>query len=190
VHNAFVSEPSLDRELLVLVYDELRALARARLAKVPPGNTLQPTALVHEAYLRLVRPGETRWNGKGHFFGAAAEAMRQILVEQARRKSRIKHGGEHTRVDLTPAAEEFTTAVAPEVLLGIDEAVRLLEAEDPSLATLVKLRYFSGLAPEEIAALTGVSRRTVERRWRYAAAFLRQHLADSVGTEALDADLA
>jgi RNA polymerase sigma factor (TIGR02999 family) len=176
-------DPSLDRELLVFVYDELRSLARSRLAHNPGRNTLQPTALVHEAYLRITKRGETRWNGKGHFFAAAAEAMRQILVEQARSKSRLKRGGDRIREQLG-AQPEFDAPTSPEDLLVIDEAVSELSRTDESLALIVKLRFFSGLSPDEIATLMGVSRRTVERRWRFAAALLRQRLEDpdSIGT--------
>ena len=178
-------DTSLDRELLVFVYDELRSLARSRLAHNPGRNTLQPTALVHEAYLRITKRGETRWNGKGHFFAAAAEAMRQILVEQARSKSRLKRGGDRIREQLG-AQPEFDAPTSPEDLLVIDEAVSELSRTDESLALIVKLRFFSGLSPDEIATLMGVSRRTVERRWRFAAALLRQRLEDpdSIGTNA------
>jgi RNA polymerase sigma factor (TIGR02999 family) len=167
------------------VYDELRSLARSRLAHNPGRNTLQPTALVHEAYLRITKRGETRWNGKGHFFAAAAEAMRQILVEQARSKSRLKRGGDRIREQLG-AQPEFDAPTSPEDLLVIDEAVSELSRTDESLALIVKLRFFSGLSPDEIATLMGVSRRTVERRWRFAAALLRQRLEDpdSIGTNA------
>lgn len=168
-------EPSLDRELLVYVYDELRSLARSRLAHVPRGNTLQPTALVHEAYLRITKRGETRWNSRGHFFAAAAEAMRQILIEQARAKSRLKRGGDRAR-ELLDQQGAIECPTDPEDLLIIDDAVSTLGQTDESLALIVKLRFYSGLSPDEIAALLGVSRRTVERRWRFAAAVLRQHL--------------
>jgi RNA polymerase sigma factor (TIGR02999 family) len=122
------------------VYDELRSLARSRLAHVPARNTLQPTALVHEAYLRITKKGETRWNSRGHFFAAAAEAMRQILVEQARSKSRIKRGGDRLREDLADEPE-IESPTSPEELLLIDEAINALATEDESLALIVKLRF-------------------------------------------------
>lgn len=174
--NRPMPEPTLDRELLVLVYDELRSLARSRLAGNSNRNTLQPTALVHEAYLRITKRGDTRWNSKGHFFGAAAEAMRQILVEQARAKSRLKRGGDREHVSV--AADEIASdsTLPPDDLLAIDDAITALDIQDPSLAMLIKLRFYSGMAPDEIAVLLEVSRRTVERRWRYAAALLREHL--------------
>ncbi len=161
-------------ELLPLVYGELRKLARSRMAKVPPGNTLQPTALVHEAYIRLVGATDPKWNGRGHFFAVAAEAMRQILVEQARRKSSLKRGGDQKRLDV----DDVDVAVdAPvEDMLALDQALSRLEADDPRKADIVKLRYFAGLTREETAAALGVSVRTVDYDWRYIVARLHRDM--------------
>jgi len=166
-------DPKAAAELLPLVYDELRKLAAARLADEKPGQTLQPTALVHEAYVRLVggdRPQD--WNGRGHFFAAAAEAMRRILVDRARHKQTDKAGGGRVRVELddVPAA-----LVEPDGddLLALDEALRQLEANDPRKAALVKLRFFAGLTSEQAAAALGVSTSTAEKDWSYARSWLR-----------------
>jgi RNA polymerase sigma factor (TIGR02999 family) len=162
-------------ELLPLVYTELRRLARHRLAQEKPGQTLQATALVHEAYLRLV-DGEViqRWDSRGHFFAAAAEAMRRILVESARRRRAEKHGGRLARQDFD---EVDIAAPAPsEDILALDEALAKLEASDPVKAQLVKLRYFAGLSEEDAARALGVSRATVQRHWRYAKAWLLDEL--------------
>jgi RNA polymerase sigma factor (TIGR02999 family) len=158
------------RQLLPLVYGELRKLAEARLAKTPPGNTLQPTALVHEAYLRLIGSGDLGWQGRNHFFASAAQAMRDILVEQARRKARIKHGGGRARLDLEavdPAVEPD-----PEEVLAVDEALAKLEKEDPRGAQVVVLRYFGGLTEPETAAILDVSESTVVRDWKFARTWL------------------
>jgi RNA polymerase sigma factor (TIGR02999 family) len=171
-------DPHAAAELLPLVYDELRQLAGQRLAQEKPGQTLQPTALVHEAYLRLV-DGERRgssppWNGRRHFFAAAAEAMRRILVENARHKKRERHGGGRIRrdlADLDPPAPE-----PREDLLALDEALSVLAAEDPQTAELVKLRYFAGLTLPEAAETLGVSPRTADRLWAYARAWLHRRL--------------
>lgn len=161
-------------ELLPLVYSELRRLARAQMAKTPAGNTLQPTALVHEAYLRLVGKDDPSWKSRGHFFGAAAQAMRQILVEQARRKASRKHGGGRKRVGV----DEVEPAIEPpaEDLLALDEALQRLEQADPRLGKIVSLRYFAGLTSEETAAALGCSLRTVEREWRFIRTFLYAQL--------------
>jgi RNA polymerase sigma factor (TIGR02999 family) len=158
-------------ELLPLVYDELRKLAASRLAPEVAGQTLQPTALVHEAYLRLIGPeDERRWANRGHFFAAAAEAMRRILVERARRKGRVKHGGGRMRVELDEAS--LAAESASDDLLALDEALGRLEARDPSRAALVKLRYFAGLTTAEAAQVLGISRRTADRHWAFARAWL------------------
>jgi RNA polymerase sigma factor (TIGR02999 family) len=164
--------------LLPLVYDELRRLAAARLADEPSGNTLQPTALVHEAYLRLVgAPDGEHWNHRGHFFAACAESMRRILVENARRKKRDKHGGGRRRVDLEVAE---SLLVAPsEDLLAVDEALTRLTAHDPTKAEVVKLRFFAGLTMPEIARTLGLSLATAERYWTYARLWLYAELADT-----------
>jgi len=163
-------------QLLPLVYDELRKLAAARMAEEAPGNTLDATALVHEAYLRLVGPADAaRWDNRGHFFAAAAEAMRRILVDAARRKRTEKHGGHRHRVDLTdvPANPE----VVDERLLALDVALTRLAAEDPVAARVVELRHFAGLSIDEAATALGLSRATAYRHWTYARACLRDAIS-------------
>ena len=169
-------DPAAAEQLLPLVYDELRKLAAARLAQERPGQTLQATALVHDAYLRLVDVAITQcWKTRGHFFGAAAEAMRRILVEQARRKNRGKHGGGRQRVELDSQVE--LTDESDEDLVALDEALQRLEQEDPSAAAVVKLRYFAGLTTEEAAQALDISVRTANRHWAYARAWLYQQLS-------------
>jgi RNA polymerase sigma factor (TIGR02999 family) len=164
-------------DLLPLVYDELRRLAAARLADEPAGNTLQPTALVHEAYLRLVgTPDGEHWNHRGHFYAAAAEAIRRILVENARRKKRRKHGGDHRRLSLEVA--ESLVQAPSEDLDALDEALTRLTAHDPIKAEVVKLRFFAGLTMPEIAQALELSLATVERYWTYARLWLFAELAD------------
>ena len=175
----------MEEDLFLIVYDELRSLARSRLAKLPPGNTLQPTALVHDVFLKLERSGSDAWNSKGHFFGAAAEAMRQILVDQARAKSALKRGGGWERSEAQADDLQGLLNVEPEMLLTIHEALKELEARDESLAEIVKLRYFSGLPMTEIASLLDVPLRTLHRRWRFAAAQLRGSLIDTGWGEAV-----
>ncbi|MCP4251235.1 MAG: sigma-70 family RNA polymerase sigma factor [bacterium] len=173
-------------ELLPLVYAELRKLARARMAHTPPGNTLQPTALVHEAYVRLIGSEDPGWNSRGHFFAAAAQAMRQILVDQARRKNSVKHGGTHKRVDDEGVdVAEPTIAPPAEDVLALNEALERLEEADPRKARIVMLRYFAGLSAAETAAALGVSVPTVERDWRFAKTLLYTLLSspDSDPTE-------
>ena len=161
--------------LLPLVYDELRRLAGQRLAHEAPGQTLQPTALVHEAYLRLVGKGdEPHWDGRGHFFAAAAEAMRRILIENARRKHRLKRAGDRQRVDLEQV--EAVSDTPSEDLQALDEALDLLAAEDAQKAELVKLRFFAGLSVEEAGRCLGISRATADRYWAYARAWLYDRL--------------
>jgi RNA polymerase sigma factor (TIGR02999 family) len=157
-------------KLLPLVYEELRRLATARMANEAAGHTLQPTALVHEAWLRLVGSGQEHWNGRGHFFGAAAEAMRRILVEAARRKSRVRHGGGLARV----SADEIEIAVElpAERLLQVNEALDQLVLEAPEAAQVVKLRYFAGLTQPEVAEALGIPLRSAERHWTWAKAWL------------------
>jgi RNA polymerase sigma factor (TIGR02999 family) len=157
-------------ELLPLVYGELRRLAKQRLAQEKPGQTLQATALVHEAYLRLVGGEDPGWDSRGHFFAAAAEAMRRILIENARRKRAEKRGGSLERHELD--AVDIAAPTPSEDLLALDEALAKLEAEDPAKAQLVKLRYFAGLSEEEAAQVLGLSRATVQRHWRYARVWL------------------
>jgi RNA polymerase sigma factor (TIGR02999 family) len=162
-------------QLLPLVYDELRRLAAQNLAREKPGQTLTATALVHEAYLRLVGQGdEPRWQSRGHFYAAAAEAMRRILVENARRKRSLKRGGGLVRQEL-PEAD----LVAPEPredLLALDEALDRLAAKDPAKAELFKLRYFAGLTGEQAARALGISRATADRSWAYARAWLHREM--------------
>jgi RNA polymerase sigma factor (TIGR02999 family) len=156
-------------QLLPLVYDELRQLAAQKLAVETPGQTLQPTALVHEAYLRLV--GEQKFEGRGHFFAAAAEAMRRILVENARRKKAIKHGGDLQRVELE--GQDVPVRPLPDEIVALDEALTRLSAEDPKAAQIVQLHFFAGLSIEQAAEALGVSRATAYRQWSFARAWLR-----------------
>jgi RNA polymerase sigma factor (TIGR02999 family) len=172
---AAAGNPAAAADLLPLVYDELRRLAAARLAGEKAGHTLQPTALVHEAYLRLVGDQPQDWNGRGHFFAAAAEAMRRILVESARRKGRQRHGGGRRRVELDEAVP--VAAVPADDLLDLDNAITRLEEADPTAAAVVKLRYFVGLSMPEAAAALGLPLRTVERNWTYARTWLHRELA-------------
>jgi RNA polymerase sigma factor (TIGR02999 family) len=168
-------DPHSAGQLLPLVYDELRRLAAQKLAQEKPGQTLQATALVHEAYLRLVGQGqEPSWNGRGHFFAAAAEAMRRILVENVRRKRAVKHGGEHARQDL-----EEALLIAPEPredLLALDEALNKLAVQNRQAADVVQLRYFAGLSLPEAAKTLGISPRTAGRLWAFARAWLRREV--------------
>jgi RNA polymerase sigma factor (TIGR02999 family) len=170
-------DPHGAEQLLPLVYAELRKLAAQKLGQEKPGQTLQATALVHEAYLRLVgRDDEQQWNSRGHFFAAAAEAMRRILVESARRKSRLKHGGERDRVDLDSGC---LASPAPSLdLLALDEALSRLAETEPAKAELVKLRFFAGLTMPEAAAALNVSLATAERSWTFAKSWLYAELAD------------
>lgn len=159
-----------------LVYEELRAVAHAQMSRQQPGQTLQTTALVNEAYLKLVGSDDPGWEGRCHFFGTAAQAMRQILVDQARRKARPKHGGDRVRVDLdaVPVAIEPMT----DDILALDVAMRDLEQIEPRKARLVMLRYFAGLTMEESAKALGVSVPTAERDWRYAKVWLYDRLSE------------
>jgi RNA polymerase sigma factor (TIGR02999 family) len=174
-------DPKAAEQLLPLVYDELRKLAAQRLVQEAPGQTLQSTTLVHEAYLRLVGADEVRhWDSRGHFFAAAAEAMRRILVDNARRKRAERHGGRLERHDLD--AIEVAAPARSVDLLALDEALTRLEAEDPVKARLVKLRYFAGLSEEDAASALGISRTTAQRHWRYAKAWLLKELEGTVGS--------
>jgi RNA polymerase sigma factor (TIGR02999 family) len=170
-------DPHAASQLLPLVYDELRKLAAQKLAQERPGQTLQPTALVHEAYLRLVatplreRESDTPWDSRGHFFAAAAEAMRRILVEQARRKKRAKHGGDLQRVELHD--QEVPVRPPPDEIVALDEALTRLAEEDPEAARMVQLHFFAGLSIEQAAEALGLSRATAYRQWAYARAWLR-----------------
>ena len=168
-------DPGAAEQLLPLVYDELRKLAAQKLAQEKPGQTLQATALVHEAYIRLEDTDKAQhWNSRGHFFAAAAEAMRQILVQNARRRSRLKHGGGRTRIDVDD--HEIAAPERSEDLLALDEALTQLAAADPQAAELVKLRYFAGCTIPEAAEILGVSPRTADFLWAYARTWLFQKL--------------
>jgi RNA polymerase sigma factor (TIGR02999 family) len=167
-------DPHAAEQLLPLVYDELRRLAAQKIAQEPPGHTLQATALVHEAYLRLADGDKApHWNSRAHFFGAAAEAMRRILIDHARRKQADKRGGQGRRVPLE-AAVGFTSSA--DELLGIDEALTRLAAEDPQAARLIELRYFAGLSIEDAAEVVGIARSTAYEHWAYARVRLKSLL--------------
>ncbi len=157
-------------ELLPLVYEELRRLAGLKMSQELPGQTLQATALVHEAYIRLVGAENQNWCSRGHFFAAAAESMRRILIENARRKQRRKHGGGHQRVELDDA--DVAIEGSSTDIIALDEALAKLAEEDPIKADLVKLRYFAGLTIEQAAKILEISRATAERYWSYARAWL------------------
>ena len=168
-------DPSAAEQLLPLVYDELRRLAAQQLAGEKPGQTIQATALVHEAYLRLLGPqGARHWNGRAHFFRAAADAMRRILVDRAREKHSLKRGGDWRRVDFEEL--DVTTSVSPDQLVALDDALERLAALDHLAGALVKLRYFAGLALDEAAGGLNISTATAYRHWAYARAWLRDEL--------------
>jgi RNA polymerase sigma factor (TIGR02999 family) len=172
-------DPTAAEQLLPLVYDELRKLAAAKMAREQPGQTLQATALVHDAYLRLVeceRPGSSppSWNSRGHFFAAAAEAMRRILVERARHKQSLKAGGDWQRIDLA-AVEPITSA--PDLdLIALSEALDKLHRQNPRQAQLVKLRFFAGLTNQQAAETLGISDSTADNDWAYARCWLHLEL--------------
>ena len=157
-------------ELLPLVYEELRKLAAVRMAQEAPGQTLQPTALVHEAWVRLVGEANPKFDGRGHFFAAAAEAMRRILIDNARRKRALRHGGGQARVDIDDV--ELRAEAKDDELLATHEALDKLSAENKSMAELVKLRFFVGLTNKAAAEILGVSEPTVERWWAFVRAWL------------------
>ena len=167
-------DPKAAEELLPLVYEELRRLAAARMAQEAPGQTLQPTALVHEAWLRLAGSEKQSWRDRRHFFGAAAEAMRRILIDNARRKGRVRHGKGLVRVDLDQV--DLAIQAEDESLLAVDEALSKLAAEDPAKAELVKLRYYVGLSIPEAGQALGLSESTAKRYWNYARAWLYSEL--------------
>jgi RNA polymerase sigma factor (TIGR02999 family) len=157
-------------ELLPLVYQELRCLAAQKMSHEPPGQTLQATALVHEAYIRLVGAENQDWDSRGHFFAAAAEAMRRILIDNARRKKRLKHGGGRQKVDLDQA--ELPIDGPCDDLIALDEALEKLANTDKASADLIKLRFFAGLTMEQASNILGIPRRTADRNWAYARAWL------------------
>jgi RNA polymerase sigma factor (TIGR02999 family) len=163
-------------EMLVQVYQELRTLAAARMARESPGHTLQATALVHEAWIQLSGEENRIWESRAHFFGAAAEAMRRILVDTARRKSRLKRGGDQSRVDLSKV--EVADHVPPEEIIAINEALQKLERDDPEQARIVVLKFFGGMTNEEVAEFLGIGERTVYRHWVCAKARLYQLTLD------------
>lgn len=173
---AMRGDRSATASLLALLYDELRQLARARLGALPPGNTLQPTALVNEACVRLLG-SDANWNSRGHFFAAAGTAMRQILVDQARRKYAQKRGGGAHRT----VADEAELAISPpsDDVLAVHEALERLEQEDPHKARIVTLRYFCGLTMEETAAALGMSLSSLEREWRFIRTLLYTRLSEN-----------
>jgi RNA polymerase sigma factor (TIGR02999 family) len=166
-------------ELLPLVYGELRKLAAQKMANETPGQTLQPTALVHEAWLRLTGNEEVKWDGRAHFFAAAAEAMRRILIENARRKRALRHGGGQQRVDVEEV--DIAAPVSEEELFAVNEALDKLAARNQTKAELVKLRYFAGLTIEEAAGILGISAPTAKRHWAYARAWLYREIGPRAG---------
>jgi len=168
-------------KLLPLVYQELRRLAARKMSQESPGQTLQATALVHEAYIRLVGSEAPNWNSRTHFFAAAAEAMRHILIENARRKRRLKRGGGHKRVELDDA--HLAINESSETILALDEALTRLALEEPAMADLVKLRYFAGLTLEQAAEILGVSCRTADRYWAYARAWLYKEIGQDARSD-------
>jgi len=170
-------DPKAAEELLPLVYGELRKLAGAKMAGEAPHQTLQPTALVHEAWLRLVGEANPKFENRAHFFGAAAEAMRRILIERARHKSRLKHGGGQVRLNIEDL--ELAQTTPDDKVLLVDEALACLKIEDPELARIVMLKFFGGLSNEEIAETLGLAPRTLDREWAYARAWLFRHLSES-----------
>ena len=163
-------EPHAAEQLLPLVYDELRKLATHKLSMLPPGQTLQATALVHEAYLRLTGGTKEGWQNHRHFFAASAEAMRHILIDRARRRLRARHGGNVERVELDGL--EIAEPAKDETLLQVNDALNELQAQSPERAEIVKLRFFVGLSEGEIATLLNLSKRSVQRHWSYAKAWL------------------
>jgi RNA polymerase sigma factor (TIGR02999 family) len=174
-------DPHASAQLLPLVYDELRVLAAQRLAQEKPRQTLQATALVHEAYLRLVGDGpQQHWDHRGHFFAAAAEAMRRILVDAARRKQAVRHGGGKRRVELR---DHHSITQSPEGLLALDDALTRFAREEPAKAELVKLRFFAGLSTPEAASALGISLATAERWWVFARTWLLSELQEDANPE-------
>ena len=169
-------EPKAADELLPLVYEELRLLAAQKMAKERPGQTLQATALVHEAYVRLVEGADQNWNSRGHFFKAAAEAMRRILVERARRKGRVKHGGGFQRVEMDEPASIFPDEHSACELVALDEVLDRFAQKDKLKADLVKVRFFAGLTIPQVAQLLSISHATAERNWIYARCWLRAEI--------------
>jgi RNA polymerase sigma factor (TIGR02999 family) len=185
LNEVVAGRPQAAAQLLPLVYAELRKLAAAQMSRLRPGDTLQATALVHEAYLKLVGQADPGWSGRGHFFGAAAQAMRNLIVDHIRHKSAAKRGGGQPKAELDDALGATLVAsgggLSAEDALAVDEAVKRLEAEHPRKAQVVVMRYFGGLSAEEIAEALGVTTRTVEREWRFARAYLHAALRGEAG---------
>jgi len=177
LNGAAAGDPDASLRLLPLVYEELRRVARQRMARTPPGNTLTPTALVHEAYVKLVEHRRLPWESSRHFFLAASRAMRNILVDQARRKAAVKHGAGLRRVDIADVDPEIDAPA--EDVVALDEALRRLEQEEPEIGEVVELHHFVGLSLEETARILQVSESTAKRRWRYARAWLHRALRES-----------
>lgn len=174
-------DPSAAEQLLPLVYEELRRLASSRLAKLPAGTTIQPTALVHDAYIRLVGDQDPGWNSRGHFFGAAARAMRNILVDRARRKSSLKRGGDQQRVNID--FDDIAIDTPAEDIIALDDALTQLEEADPRKAQIVMLHHFAGLTLKETAQIVGISLPTAEREWRFTRTLLYTQLKNQVSGE-------
>lgn len=166
-------------KLWQVIYDELRQLAHSKMSREPAGHTLQPTALVHEAFLRLVRNEDQHWENRRHFFSAAAEAMRRILIDRARKHHSEKRGGGKRRVEFDPDVIDVVTEERSELLLHLEEALQELERLNERQAQIVKLRYFTGLTIEETAKILGVSTATVVQDWRFARAWLKERMAPS-----------
>jgi RNA polymerase sigma factor (TIGR02999 family) len=165
-------------ELFPLIYDELRHLATSHMAQERPGQTLQATAVVHEAWLRLVSDGDRTWQNRAHFFGAAAEAMRRILIENARRKSAVKRGGGLARMNIE--GMDLAAASPDDKILLLDEALEKFQAEDPENARIVVMKFFGGMTNQEVAEHLGVTERTVERRWAFARTWIFQNIKSQV----------
>jgi len=174
LERAQAGDPQAAEELLPLVYDELRKLAAAKMAREVPGQTLQPTALVHEVFLRLVGSQNQQWKGRAHFFGAAAEAMRRILIENARRKRAARHGGGQAKLDISEI--QIAAAAKDDELLAVSDALEKFATRDKQKAELVKLRYFVGLTTEEAAEVLGVSVPTADRWWNFSRAWLFEEI--------------
>jgi len=170
-------DPTAADRLLPLVYEELRKLAAAKMAQEAPGQTLQPTALVHDAWLRLVGNENQKWNGRAHFFGAAAEAMRRILIENARRKRAARHGGGKSKLDMSNI--EVAAPAKDQELLAVSDALEKFAARDKQKAELVKLRFFVGLTTEEAAEVLGISVPTADRWWNFSRAWLFEEIERS-----------
>jgi RNA polymerase sigma factor (TIGR02999 family) len=175
-------DPKAADDLLPLVYEELRLLAAKRLSEEPPGQTLQATALVHEAYIRLVGEKSQNWTSRSHFFRTAAEAMRRILVDNARRKKSLKRGGDRQRITFEEAVLLDDSSKSLDDLIALDDALKKLENRDKVKADLVKLRYFAGLTGEQSAEALGISHATAERYWDFARSWLRVAILPTNGT--------